>query len=122
VPLGQVDRFIQRAFGDLAAVDRHQYPLVHMLSPSTSEIDDSRPLPAVNGSSQESPDSPGRIVMRTGGAVIDLHQNRIKEPMLLIYSIFLMFQLLRPRFSFLAEMFFGCMVQDVDRLILCKSR
>ena len=39
--------------------------------------------------------------MRTGGAVIDLHQNRIKEPMLLIYSIFLTFQLLRPRFSFL---------------------
>jgi hypothetical protein len=60
--------------------------------------------------------------MRTGGAVIDLHQNRIKEPMLLIYSIFLTFQLLRPRFLFLAGMFFGCMVQDVDRLVLCNSR
>ena len=86
--------------------------------------------------------------MRTGGAVIDLHQNRIKEPVLLIYSIFLTFQLLRPRFLFgqsnaarkeiiidlidlalvwtvaglLAGMFFGCMVQDVNRLVLCKSR
>ena len=38
--------------------------------------------------------------MRTGGAVIDLHQNRIKETVLLIYSIFLTFQLLRPRLLF----------------------
>jgi hypothetical protein len=38
--------------------------------------------------------------MRTGGVVIDLHQNRIKESVLLIYSIFLRFQLLRPRFLF----------------------
>ena len=86
--------------------------------------------------------------MRTGGAVIDLHQNRIKESVLRIYSIFLTFQLLRPRFLFgqinaagkerimelinlalawtvaglLAGMFFGCMVQDVDRLVLCNSR
>jgi len=60
--------------------------------------------------------------MRTGGTVIDLHQNRIKEPILLIYSIFLTFQLPQPRFLFLAGMFFGCMVQDVDRLALCNSR
>ena len=86
--------------------------------------------------------------MRTGGTVIDLHQNRIKETVLLIYSIFLMFQLLRPRLLFgqinaagkerimelinlalvwtvvglLAGMFFGYMVQDVDRLVLCNSR
>jgi len=86
--------------------------------------------------------------VRTGGTVIDLHQNRIKETVLLIYSIFLMFQLLRPRLLFgqinaagkerimelinlalvwtvvglLAGMFFGYMVQDVDRLVLCNSR
>ena len=86
--------------------------------------------------------------MRTGGAVIDLHQNRIKETVLLIYSIFLTFQLLRPRLlfgqinaagkerimelinlalawtvaGFLTGMFFGYMVQDVDRLVLCNSR
>jgi hypothetical protein len=86
--------------------------------------------------------------MRTGGAVIDLHQNRINEPVILIYSIFLTFQLLRPRFLFgqinavykermmelinlalvwtvaglLAGMFFGCMVQDVNGLVLSDSR
>jgi hypothetical protein len=86
--------------------------------------------------------------VRTGGAVIDVHQNRIKEPVILIYSIFLTFQLLRPRFLFgqinaagkerimelinlalawivaglLVGMFFGCMVQDVDRLVLSNSR
>ena len=38
--------------------------------------------------------------MGTGGAVIDVRQNRIKEPVLLIYSIYLTFQLLQPRFSF----------------------
>jgi hypothetical protein len=38
--------------------------------------------------------------MRTGGAVIDLHQTRIKKSVLLICSIFLTFQLLRPGFLF----------------------
>jgi hypothetical protein len=86
--------------------------------------------------------------VRTDGTVIDLHQNRITEPVLLIYSIFLTFQLLRPRFWFgqinaadkerivelinlalawtvaglLAGMFFGCMVQETDRLVLCNPR
>jgi hypothetical protein len=86
--------------------------------------------------------------MRTCGAGIDLHQTRIKEPVLLIYGIFLTFQLLRPRFLFgpinaagkermmdlinlalawtvaglLAGMFFGCMVQDVNGLVLSNSR
>ncbi len=86
--------------------------------------------------------------MRTGGAVIDLHQNRINEPVLLIYGIFLTFQLLRLRFLFgqinavckerimelihlalvwtvagiLTGMFFGSMAQDVNGLVLCNSR
>jgi len=77
-----------------------------------------------------------------------LHQIRIKETVLLIYSIFLTFQLLRRRLLFgqintagkgrimelinlaliwsvaglLAGMFFGYMVQDVDRLVSSNSR
>jgi len=36
--------------------------------------------------------------MPTGGVVLDLHQCRIKVSMILIYGIFITFQLLRRRF------------------------